>query len=154
MTRAEDLVCEDGTVVLTVPLSSARQLERVLAAGLLVVSRADGGRPTPEAARILRELHNAAHGGRRFAPEPVIVTPGTVDPRVRTLFGAAQAAQVLGCTAKHVRYLCRAGHLRAQRVGTAWLITPEDLHAFRIERREGTNGKPGPAPHQRAADGG
>ncbi|MEU3093401.1 helix-turn-helix domain-containing protein [Streptomyces sp. NPDC006967] len=150
MTAADDLV------VLEVPRTAARGLERALMLGLLAESRATGAQPTPEtarvvqqlhnAARVVQQLHNAAHGHRRFDPEPEIVTPGTVDARVRALFGAAQAAQVLGCTAKHVRYLCRTERLRAQRVGSTWLIDPEDLHAFRIERRETAHGITGPTP--------
>ncbi|GAB2325616.1 hypothetical protein STREPTOSP366_08250 [Streptomyces variabilis] len=133
-------------VVIEVPRTAARGLERALMLGLLAESRATGAQPTPETARVVQRLHNAAHGHRRFDPEPEIVTPGTVDARVRALFGAAQAAQVLGCTAKHVRYLCRTERLRAQRVGCTWLIDPEDLHAFRIERRETAHGITGPTP--------
>ncbi|MGV9281638.1 helix-turn-helix domain-containing protein [Streptomyces sp. NPDC003730] len=72
------------------------------------------------------------------------------------LFTAAEAADELGCTAKHVRYLCRAGHFpTAHRVaGTGpWLIPADNLHAFRTERWRQARGITGPAPAERAADG-
>ena len=50
----------------------------------------------------------------------------------------AQAAEILGVTAHQVRWLIRAGKLRARRYGVSWLIRPADLD--RIER--GQPGRP------------
>ncbi|NJP72167.1 helix-turn-helix domain-containing protein [Streptomyces sp. C1-2] len=144
---------EEEPLLLAVPRSSARALERALAAGLLAVSRADGGRPTPEAARILRELHNAAHGHRSSVPGTPPAAPTTVDSGLREVLGMGEAAAVLGCTPEYARRLARTGRLPAQRVGGVWAVRPEDLDALRYGRTEDTSGKPGPA-RRRAADRG
>ncbi|MEV5918946.1 helix-turn-helix domain-containing protein [Streptomyces sp. NRRL F-5527] len=145
---------DDATVPLLLPLAAVPVLEKLLARHLIAAYQASGGRPAPAAQRALSALHEAAQG-RRFAPEPAFVTPVTVDHGSGSVFAAAEAAEVLGCTAKHVRYLCRAGHFpNAHRVrGTGpWLIPAQDLHAFRTGRWREARGITGPAPRDRAAD--
>ncbi|MGC9381511.1 helix-turn-helix domain-containing protein [Streptomyces sp. MH13] len=74
------------------------------------------------------------------------------------VFLAAEAADVLGCTAKHVRYLCREGDAfpNAHRVGGTgpWLIPAADLHAYRTGRWREARGITGHTPRDRAADSG
>ncbi|MEU9641513.1 helix-turn-helix domain-containing protein [Streptomyces sp. NPDC048188] len=145
---------DEETLLLAVPRSLAGQLERILAAGLTVAYRADGGQPTPEAARILRELHAAARGLRSFAPETPPAPRTTVDTGSEEMLGMRKAAAVLGCTPQYARRLARTGRLRAHRVGGIWAVRPEDLDAYRYGRTEDTSGQSGPAPRERAADRG
>ncbi|MGA5108698.1 helix-turn-helix domain-containing protein [Streptomyces pseudogriseolus] len=146
---------DEEPLLLAIPRSAARALERILSAGLTAAYRADGGRPTPEAERILRELHNAAHGHRSSVPGTPPAAPATVDHGFAgCVLSAGEAAALLGCTPEYVRRLARTGRLRAHRVGGVWAVRPEDLDAFRYGRREGTDGITGPAPRDRAADRG
>ncbi|MFJ9536628.1 helix-turn-helix domain-containing protein [Streptomyces sp. NPDC101225] len=145
----------DDLVTLQLPRQAAGQLERIIQAGLIRLSRVDGGRPTPEADRIMRQLHAAAHG-RRFAPEPPPTPPAKVDHGLRNVFAAGEAADVLGCTAKHVRSLCRDGAFpNAWRVSLTgpWMIPADDLHAFREKRWREASGQSGPTPREAAGDG-
>jgi hypothetical protein len=136
----------DDEVQLRLPRRAVRLLARGFDLGVIRESSLTGAEPTPEVSALLALLHDAAHGRRRFAPEPAFATPATVDPGVRKVFTAAEAADLLGCTAKHVRYLCRGGHFPgAYRVaGTGpWLVPAEDLHAFRTERWRQASGQRG-----------
>lgn len=49
-------------------------------------------------------------------PEPVSGVRGKVE------VGAADAAQIMGCSPEYVRRLARNGRLAARRLGTVWLI--------------------------------
>ncbi len=142
----------EDTLTLQLPRADARQLARILALGLLSESRADGGRPTPEAARILRELHNAAQTRPGFAPETPTARPATVDHGFASrVLCMEEVAAVLGCSVQYARRLAQSGRLRAQRVGPTgpWFTTPADLDAYRHGRTEDTDGVAGPAPaHQ------
>ncbi|WP_405698200.1 helix-turn-helix domain-containing protein [Streptomyces coelicoflavus] len=145
---------DEGAVPVLLPLVAVPVLEDLLARHLVAAYRTSGGRPAPAAQRALAVLHEAAQG-RRFAPEPAFATPATVDQGVRNVFTAAEAADVLGCTPKHVRHLCRGGHFpSAYRVADTgpWLIPSADLHAFRTGRWREARGIPGPAPAERAGD--
>lgn len=133
----------DG-VTLVVPRQSARALERIIAAGLLAISRADGGQPTPEAARILRELHNAANGHRHVSVSPPAPT-ATVDSGLGSMLGTREAAARLGCDTSHVRRLCLSGRLPARRLKGGWLIDSAALDNFRHGHQEDTGEQPGPA---------
>ncbi|MGA5262438.1 helix-turn-helix domain-containing protein [Streptomyces griseoincarnatus] len=145
MATAED------EVLLAVPRSTARALERALMLGLLAESRATGAEPTPEAARILRELHAAAHGHRHVSVSPPAPTP-TVDSGLERMLGTREAAAVLGCDTSHVRRLCLTGRLPARRITGGWLIDSTALDNFRHGREESSSGKSGSAPRDRAAD--
>ncbi|MGX1120677.1 hypothetical protein RKD37_006040 [Streptomyces ambofaciens] len=150
-------MADEGTVEVLLPLVAVPVLEDLLARHLVAAYRTSGGRPAPAAQRALTVLHEAAQG-RRFAPEPAFATPPTVDPGVRKVFLAAEAADELGCTPKHVRHLCREGAAfpNAYRVGVTgpWLIPAEDLHAYRLKRWREARGIAGPAPRERATDSG
>ncbi|MGA5599864.1 helix-turn-helix domain-containing protein [Streptomyces griseoincarnatus] len=142
---------DEETLLLAVPRSAARALERILSAGLTAAYRADGGRPTPEAERILRELHAAAQGHRHVSVSPPAPTP-TVDSGLERMLGTREAAAVLGCDTSHVRRLCLTGRLPARRITGGWLIDSTALDNFRHGHQEDTSGQPGPAPRDRAAD--
>lgn len=137
---------DEETLLLPVPRSAARQLERVLAAGLLAVSRADGGRPAPAAAALLQAVHAAAHGRRSSVPGTPTPAPATVDHGSGNVLGMREAAARLGCSAEYVRRLARTGRLQARRVGAVWVVDPEDLDAYRYGRTEDTDGVARPAP--------
>ena len=141
----------EDVVTLTFPRTSARALERILSAGLTVAYRADGGKPTPEAARLLQELHAAAQGHRHVSVSPPAPTP-TLDSGLERMLGTREAAAVLGCDTSHVRRLCLTGRLPARRITGGWLIDSTALDNFRHGHQEDTDGKPGPAPAERAAD--
>ncbi|MGA5339023.1 helix-turn-helix domain-containing protein [Streptomyces griseoincarnatus] len=141
----------EDVVTLTIPRTSARALERILSAGLTAAYRADGGRPSPEAERILRELHAAAQGRRHVSVSPPTPTP-IVDSGLERMLGTREAAAVLGCDTSHVRRLCLTGRLPARRITGGWLIDSTALDNFRHGHEESSSGKPGPAPPDRAAD--
>ncbi|MET7900351.1 hypothetical protein ABZS86_02360 [Streptomyces sp. NPDC005355] len=126
----------DGVTVV-VPRQSARELERVLAAGLLAVYRADGGRPSPAAERLLRDLHEAA---RRPAP-PAAADVGSEDPPAVTVeITVAEAAASMGCRPRWIRYLLAAGLLRGRRASARlWLIDSDSLDEYRHGRAHDSN---------------
>jgi excisionase family DNA binding protein len=137
------------TVTLQLPRAAARQLERVLALGLLAESRATGTRPSGQAERLLRELHNATQPRPGFATETPSAAPATVDHgfAVRML-STTEVAAVLGCSVQYARRLAQSGRLRAHRVGANWAIDPTDLDAYRYGRQEDTSGEPRPEAEQ------
>ncbi|MFJ4867780.1 helix-turn-helix domain-containing protein [Streptomyces sp. NPDC088757] len=132
---------DDDPLVLAVPRSAARQLERVFAAGLLAVSRAEGGRPTPEAARVLRELHAAAHGHRPLTPAADVGSGELPTPTVELTVD--EVALAMGCRPRWVRTLAESGRLRGRRVNPRfWLIDATSVDEYRFGR---TSGQSGPA---------
>ena len=50
---------------------------------------------------------------------------------VRTVFTTAEAAKKLGYTVQHTRLLIRKNKLAAQKIGRDWLISNDDLFAFK-----------------------
>jgi excisionase family DNA binding protein len=50
----------------------------------------------------------------------------------------AQAAEILGISARQVRHLCKEGQIIATKFGHVWGIAPEDLDEFaKVPRRTG-----------------
>lgn len=143
----------EETLLLPVPRTAARELERILLLGLLADSRETGSKPTPLTNRIVRQLHTAAQTRGSSAAGTPTTAPATVDLGIAgSMLGMREAAAVLGCTPEYVRRLARTERLRAQRVGGVWVVDPRDLDALRYGRTEDTHGEPGPAPADRAED--
>lgn len=139
----------EETLLLPVPRTAARELERILLLGLLADSRETGSKPTPVTNRIVRQLHTAAQTRPGFAPETPSAAPATVDPGFASrVLGMTEVAAELGCSVQFARRLAQSGRLRADRVGRTgpWLTTPADLDAYRYGRTEDTSGIPGPTP--------
>ena len=44
--------------------------------------------------------------------------------------GTIQAAEILGVTQRRVRAMCKAGRLRAKKLGRDWFIKHDDLQAL------------------------
>lgn len=140
----------DDLLTLQLPRTDARQLERLLALGLLAESRATGGRPSTQAERLLRQLHQAARTHPAFAPETPTASPATVDHGIASrVMSMTEVAAVLGCSVQYARRLAQTGRLRAQRVAEhgPWFTTPAALDAYRYGRQEDTSGEPGPEAH-------
>jgi excisionase family DNA binding protein len=138
----------EETLLLPVPRSALRQLERVLALGLLAESRATGARPTEQAERLLRQLHTAAQTRVSSVAGTSTAAPATVDLGFASrVLCMEEVAAVLGCSVEYARRLARSGRLRAQRVGANWAVHPTDLDAYRYGRQEDTSGEPGPEAH-------
>ncbi|MGV9600795.1 helix-turn-helix domain-containing protein [Streptosporangium sandarakinum] len=78
----------------------------------------------------LTVLALAARTGRADATEMVIRTPIEQHSNMTT----NQVAQHLGITADAVRRAVREGRLTATKHGAQWVVTPEDLAAYRIRR--------------------
>ncbi|KDN75237.1 hypothetical protein DF19_25120 [Streptomyces olindensis] len=138
----------DDLLTFQLPRTDARQLERLLALGLLAEARTSGARPSAQAERLLRQLHNAARTHPSFVPETPTDAPATVDHGFASrAVSIEEVAAVLGCSVQYARRLARTGRLRAQRVGEhgPWLTTPAALDAYRYGRQEDTSGQPGPA---------
>lgn len=47
-----------------------------------------------------------------------------------TYLSAEQVAATIGVEVEYVRRQCKAGHLKATKLGTKWRIHPADLDAF------------------------
>ncbi|MGW1034315.1 excisionase family DNA-binding protein [Streptomyces antibioticus] len=134
----------DELLVLEVPRTAARDLERILAAGLTAIHRADGGRPTPEAARLLQELHAAAHGRR--SPNPTADVGSQDPPPPKVELTVDEVAVAMGCRPRWIRTLLESGRLRGRRVHPRlWLIDADSVDEYRFGR---TRGITGPAPAQ------
>jgi excisionase family DNA binding protein len=56
------------------------------------------------------------------------------------MLSATQTAQALGLSRARIHQLITAGKLKATRVGHVWIVTPQDLEAFKATR----NPKPEP----------
>ncbi|MEU0343169.1 helix-turn-helix domain-containing protein [Streptomyces bobili] len=142
---------EGDTLLLPVPRSAARELERILLLGLLAESLKTGAKPTAITDSIVRQLHTAAQTRPGFAPETPTAAVATVDPGFASrVLVMEEVAAVLGCSVQYARRLAQTGRLRAHRVGRTgpWLTTPQDLDAYRYGRQEDTSGKPGPEAEQ------
>ncbi|WP_046503103.1 helix-turn-helix domain-containing protein [Streptomyces odonnellii] len=134
MTTPDGRPSPDGTVVLAVPHRHARELERILSIGLLAVYRADGGRPSPAAERLLRDLHAAA---RRPAPAPTADVGSEGPPAPRVELTVDEAAAVMGCRPRWIRTLLGSGRLRGRRVNARlWLIDADSFDEFRHGRSD------------------
>lgn len=145
----------EDTLLLPVPRSAARELERILLLGLIEDSLRTGGKPTPLTNRIVRQLHTAAQTRPGFAPETPNTRPATVDLGFASrVLGMTEVAAELGCSVQFARRLAQSGRLRAQRVGASWAVHPADLDAYRHGRTEDTDGEPGPTPADRTAERG
>lgn len=55
---------------------------------------------------------------------------------VRDFFTASEVAQEAGVSGSWVARLCREGAIPATKVGSVWLIKPEDAEAWLQRRRE------------------
>jgi len=124
-TTAEDLLAEDGAVV--VPRSLAAVVFSAVVLHLDARTRADGGAITPEARTLLRDLHRAASGTTTPAPATVVTS---------RVVGVAEAAAVLGCNPRYVRKLCLAGRLPATRNRGGWVIEAHALDDYRHGRTD------------------
>jgi excisionase family DNA binding protein len=118
----------DGSVI--VPAHLATAVRRILVRDLAQHVRADGGAPTAGVRQLLYALGRAEHhhdqAADRFATEPAPATPRTVE------ISTADAAALLGCSAKHVRSLVRSGRILGRRAGQrAWLIDSVSLDHYR-----------------------
>jgi excisionase family DNA binding protein len=119
----------DGSVI--VPPRLAGAVYRILVRDLAQHIRADGGGPTVAVRQLVYALARAEqlHTEDRFANEPPPAASSTVET------STAEAAALLGCSAKHVRQLCRAGRIQGRRLGRAWLIDTASLDAYRYGGR-------------------
>ncbi|SFD61803.1 helix-turn-helix domain-containing protein [Streptomyces aidingensis] len=105
--------------------------------------RADGGRLSPDAERLLIALHRAAETLDGSARGTTPAAPGTVDTGEEAApapLTTGQAADILGCSRRLVRRLAAAGRLRAFRLGRDWLIDPGTLDDYRFGR-ENSHGR-------------
>lgn len=57
-------------------------------------------------------------------------SPSAPAPPARTFFTVAEAAERLGMKDATIAAHCKAGKIRATKIGAAWRITPADLAAY------------------------
>ena len=57
-----------------------------------------------------------------------------------------QAAELIGVTSDHVRYLARIGAVEAQKFGHAWMLNRSSVEAYATSDR-----RPGPKPEEPSA---
>lgn len=120
----------DGSVV--IPPGAVPSLRGWLVRQLVVGVRRDGGEPSAYARDLVYALNRAQHhhdqgqgDAAGFAPESAPAAAPTVE------ITTAEAAHRLGCSAQHVRQLCRSGAFQARQVGGAWLIDRATFDAWR-----------------------
>jgi excisionase family DNA binding protein len=93
-------------------------------------------------ARLLRNTVDKADPAIACANQSGNGRAGQPDPghyRAYDLVPAGEASAILGCTTSNVRYLRRAGHLPAHRVGGRWLF-PVASVVERAERKAARRG--------------
>lgn len=124
------LLRADGAVV--IPPEQAREVLRLVLIGIEVRVRADGGELSPRLRRILYALHHASQMEGRRSGEGAASGTEVGEPG-RLALSVAEAATVLGCSARWVRALLVGGRLTGRRVGVrAWAIDPDSLDQFRF----------------------
>ncbi|MGC4927247.1 helix-turn-helix domain-containing protein [Streptomyces sp. DT117] len=126
---ARRLLREDGTVIVPAELSAV--VLRVLLRDVGARLKADRGAVPLSTSSLLWALALAAEQaeaaeGSANGPSP--------DRPVSMEISASQAAEELGCSARHARRLARSGRLPARRVGRAWLIAEAAIVAPETER--------------------
>ncbi|MFI1726900.1 helix-turn-helix domain-containing protein [Streptomyces sp. NPDC020489] len=132
MTTADELLAEDGAVV--VPRSLASTTFAALVLYLTDRVRADGGALSPDARALLHALNHAAQQPSSASDTPTPAPATVVTSRV---LGVAEAADVLGCNRSYVRRLCLAGRIPATRNRGGWVIEAAALDDYRHGRRHG-----------------
>ncbi|MFF3092131.1 helix-turn-helix domain-containing protein [Streptomyces cyaneofuscatus] len=126
---ARRLVREDGSVIIPPELSAV--VLRVLLRDVGARLKADRGAVPLSTSSLLWALALAAE--RAEAAEGSANGPFPDRP-VSMEISASQAAEELGCSARHARRLARSGRLPARRVGRAWLIAGAAIVAPETER--------------------
>ncbi|MBT2397230.1 helix-turn-helix domain-containing protein [Streptomyces sp. ISL-100] len=132
---------EDGAVV--IPAAVASEVLRALVRDLDAQVRANGGHPSPTVRRILFALHDAAQQAEasRAAPSfdsataPFDSSATGSEPTDGATVSVTEAAQVMGCSPRHIRGLIRSGRLPATRIGArTWAVGRAALDEFRHGR--------------------
>lgn len=117
----------DGSVI--VPAHLAGPVRRILVRDLAQHVRTDGGTPTAGVRQLVYALsraeHHHDHAAAMSATGPISAPSPTLE------ISTAEAAQLMGCTDRHVRRLCRSGVFTARQVGRAWLIDQAAFDTWR-----------------------
>jgi len=132
-----------GGMVLVGPIGVLR-IAAALAASVEVTSRLDGIRP-PAVVVGLRELFDAAAAeARRAAASGSAELPRSAAPSssgastapvVVDPVGTAEAAELLGCTTRNVRDLCRRGVFETAAVlAGGWVVSRREVEARLLSR--------------------
>lgn len=59
------------------------------------------------------------------------------DPEDKTrLISLPEAAEIYGFNADHLRHLAQRGRLHAQKIGTTWVTTPQDIEDYIRSRQK------------------